>query len=128
MNARGFGFVLREDEPDIFIPAEALNGAMHEDIVLAHINAKDSQAGPRGRGRPGACNHRRARIVGTYENDRYLGFVTPDDKRITQDIVIPAGEDSGAKPGEKVVAEILSWPGKRRGPEGRIVEVLGDPE
>lgn len=127
MNARGFGFVLRDDDPDIFIPAESLNGAMHEDIVLAHINAKDRKRGPEGE-IVRVLNHRRARIVGTFGRDQYLGFVVPDDKRITQDIVIPAGEDSGAKPGEKVVAQILSWPGKRRGPEGRIVEVLGDPE
>lgn len=126
VHPRGFGFVLREDEPDIFIPAEAMNGAMHEDIVLAHVNATGSKRGPEGE-IVRVLTRRRPRIVGTYGEDRYLGFVVPDDKRITQDIVIPQGESRGAKPGEKVVAEIISWPDKRRGPEGRVMEVIGDP-
>lgn len=124
MNARGFGFVLREDDEDVFIPAEALNGAMHEDIVLVHINSRDSKRGPEGEVIR-VLARRRARVVGSYGYGSHLGFVSPDDKRITQDIVIPNGEENGAKPGDKVVAEIISWPGKRRAPEGRIVEVLG---
>lgn len=127
MNARGFGFVLREDEPDIFIPAEAMNGAMHEDMVLAHVHSTDAKRGPEGE-IVRVLSRRRARIVGTFGHDRYFGFVTPDDKRIPQDIVIPRSESHDAKPGEKVVAEIISWPDRRRGPEGRVVEVIGDPE
>jgi ribonuclease R len=127
MNARGFGFVLREDAPDIFIPAEAMNGAMHEDMVLAHIHSTDSKRGPEGE-IVRVLSRRRARIVGTFGHDRYFGFVTPDDKRIPQDIVVHDSETMDAKPGEKVVAEIISWPDRRRGPEGRVVEVIGDPE
>ena len=39
-NERGFGFVIPDDEDikDIFIPSDGLNGAMHNDRVIARIN------------------------------------------------------------------------------------------
>ena len=49
------------------------------------------------------------RIVGTFEANRNFGFVTPDDKKIGQDIFVPKGAVHGAKSGMKVVVKITKW-------------------
>jgi len=67
----------------------------------------------------------RVRIVGTMEKSRGFFFVVPDDSRITRDIYIQKGSTEGARPGEKVVAEITEWSSPELNPEGRVVEVLG---
>jgi ribonuclease R len=36
-NERGFGFVETDDEKDLFISPDKINGALHGDIVLARI-------------------------------------------------------------------------------------------
>ena len=33
-NARGFGFLIRDDESDLFVPASKVNGAFNKDTVL----------------------------------------------------------------------------------------------
>ena len=37
VNKKGFGFVVLEKEEDLYIASENMNGAIHEDIVLAEI-------------------------------------------------------------------------------------------
>jgi len=126
-NERGFGFVLPENNKikDIYIPSEGVNGAMNNDTVLVTI-VKDLIGAKNSEGEIVRITKRANKIVvGTYEKDRYFGFVTPDDSRIPGDILIPEGESRGAKPGFKVVAEIVKWPEKRRIAEGRVSEILG---
>jgi ribonuclease R len=129
-NERGYGFVIPDDEDikDVFVPADSLAGAMHNDRVVARVTKKiigDKRAeGEIIR----IIKRTNVNIVGTYESSRYFGFVIPDDKRVPGDIFIPKDEINNAKPGQKVVAEIIKWPEKRRNAEGRIVEILGDKE
>ncbi|HHT64865.1 MAG TPA: ribonuclease R [Clostridiales bacterium] len=123
-NARGFGFFIHDkEEEDVFIPAESLNGAMHNDRILIRLLKGN------GLSREGevirVLERANKTIVGTFEKDKNFGFVIPDDKRINQDIFIPKDEIKGVKNGFKVVVEMVRWPQKRRNPEGRIVEVLG---
>jgi len=125
---KGYGFLIPDNNEleDIFVPAECLNGAMHNDRVLVKVYksaGKDSRAGEGEVVR--VLQRANKTVVGTFEMDKYFGFVVPDDKRITQDIFIPRDEINGAKPGFKVVAELYRWPDNRRNPEGRIIEVLG---
>jgi ribonuclease R len=71
------------------------------------------------------------RVVGTYElpapKPGGYGFVTPFDAKLTQDLVISREHAGGAKAGDIVSAEILSYPMHGRPPEGRIVRVIGQP-
>lgn len=127
-NSRGFGFLIPDDDEqdDVFISAENLHGAMHNDRIMVRL-LKNNSMGIRSREGEVIKILERAnsRVVGTFENDKYFGFVVPDDKRIIQDIFIPKDETNGAVNGSKVVAEIIKWPQKRRNPEGKIIEVLG---
>jgi ribonuclease R len=127
-NERGYGFVIPDDGDmnDIFIPADGLNGAMHNDRVIARINKKITE-GKRAEGEVIRIVLRANRfIVGTFESSRYFGFVVPDDKRVSGDLFIPKDEFNNAMPGDKVVAEIVKWPDKRRNAEGRITEIIGN--
>jgi ribonuclease R len=127
-NERGYGFLIPDDElvKDVFIPADSLSGAMHNDRVIARISRKGI-GDKRAEGEIiKILEHANRTIVGTFDSSRYFGFVVPDDRKVPGDIFIPKDEINGAKPGFKVVAEIVKWPEKRRNAEGRIIEVLGD--
>lgn len=123
---RGFGFVIAEVErPDVFIPADNLNGAMNGDKVLAKI-LKEENSGKKCEGEIVRVIERSNKtIIGTYEDSSNFGFVVADDKRIAQDIFIPKSERNGAKTGQIVIAEITQWPGQKRNPEGKVIEILG---
>jgi ribonuclease R len=127
-NERGYGFLIPDDEEvrDVFVPADGLAGAMHNDRTVVRITTKGADD-RRPEGEVIKILKRANRtIVGTFENSRYFGFVVPDDRRVVGDIFIPKDELNGAKPGFKVVAEIVKWPEKRRNAEGKITEIIGD--
>lgn len=123
---RGYGFVLPyEDIPDIFIPANNVNGAMNGDIVIAKI-LKENVEKRKSEGEIVRILERANKtMVGVYEDSRNFGFVVADDKRINDDIFIPKAEKNGAKTGDVVMVEITMWPESRRSPEGKVIEVLG---
>lgn len=127
-NERGYGFLIPDDEviEDIFIPADSLNGALHNDRAVVRINKKVA-GDKRCEGEVIRVLHRaNTTVVGTFEYSRYFGFVVPDNQKISTDFFIPKDEFNGANPGQKVVVEIVKWPEKRRNPEGKIIEVIGD--
>ncbi|MEN8904821.1 MAG: ribonuclease R [Clostridiales bacterium] len=126
-NERGYAFVVPNDKEirDIFIPAEFLNGGMHNDKVIARIN-KSVIAGKRAEGEILRILKRaNEALVGRFEKSNYFGFVVPDNKKISGDIFIPKDKFMGVKNDQKVIVKITKWPGKRRNPEGVITEILG---
>lgn len=126
-HAKGFAFLLpgNSDLSDVYIPAENLNGAMHNDYVLARYTRALSE-GEKPEGEVVRVLRRGNRtVVGTLEAGKQYAFVVPDEKRIGRDIFVPPGQWGGAENGMKVVAEITAWPQKGRNPEGRVLEVLG---
>ncbi len=127
-NERGYGFVIPDDDQmsDIFIPADGIAGAMNNDRVVARITTR-GLGSKRAEGEIIKILKRaNTRIVGKFESSNNYGFVIPDDRKLTGDIFIPGDEINGAKPGYKVIAEIVKWPDKRRNAEGRITEIIGD--
>lgn len=124
-NPRGFGFVSIEGEDDdIFIPAEAKNGALHQDIV--QVEVKKSSGGKRKEGAiVKIVSHTVTEVVGTYESSQNYGFVVPDNPKFGKDIFVPKERSKGAVSGHKVVAEITDYGRKGRNPEGKITEIIG---
>ncbi|HHX73871.1 MAG TPA: ribonuclease R, partial [Firmicutes bacterium] len=127
-NQAGFGFIIPDnpDFPDVFIPAGQMNGAMHNDHVVARLIK-----GGGGKSNEGEIirilKRRSEYVVGRYEAGKQFGFVVPDDQRIFQDIFLPKAETKGLKNGMKVQVRITRWPEKRRNPEGVIADILGYP-
>jgi len=124
-HADGFAFV-RPDagEPDIFLSHREARSVLHKDRVLVRIGGYDKRDRPYGNVVE-VLERANTQIVGRYYREGGVGFVTPDDTRISQNILIPkAGRK--AKSGQFVVARITEQPGHRRQPIGEIIEVLGD--
>ena len=126
-NPEGFGF-LRPDSgagDDIFLPPSELRKAMHGDRVLVSITRIDR----RGR-REGVIaevlERRQTRVMGRFEEHDGIGSVSPDDRRILHDIIIPIEARNAARNGQLVVCEITEPPRRGRPPLGRVLVVLGD--
>lgn len=125
-NPRGFGFVeTGEDEEDIFIPADSVNTALHQDKVQVLLK-KDQKPGKR---REGAVlkilERSTSEVVGTFQREGDYGFVVCDNQKLSRDVYISARNSHGVRDGEKVVAQIIDYGTERRKPEGKITEVLG---
>ncbi len=122
----GFGFLAPEDNSaDLFLSSREMRRVMHGDRVMATITGVDK----RGR-REGAIvevlEHRHHQVVGKFIDEDNMTFVSPGDKRLTQDIFIPPQNRANAKQGQIVVAEIVHYSTGRNSAVGRIIEVMGD--
>jgi len=126
-HANGFGFLIQDTPgvPDVFISADNMNSAMHNDRVIARLLGR-SWDGPKQEGEIIRILSRANKtIVGTFDRGNRYGFVTPDENRISTDIFIPKGQEMNARTGDKVVVEITDWPERRCNPEGRIITIIG---
>lgn len=122
----GFGFLrVAGRKDDLYISSEEMKRCIHGDEVLAQPLGEDR------RGRREARIVRvlvpkNSQIVGRYFIDAGIGFVVPDDSRLSFDILIPPEETQNARMGFVVVVELTQRPTRRTKAIGKIVEVLGD--
>ena len=122
----GFGFLVTDDEgDDVFLSARQMRALFHGDRVMVRITGLDR----RGR-REGdvveVLKRNTHTVVGRFYSENGVHFVTPDNKRLPNDIAVPAGESRDARHGQIVSVEIIQQPAKRSPPVGHVVEVLGD--
>lgn len=122
----GFGFLVPDTGGgDLFLSPAEMSRVLHGDRVLA----RPGGVGARGR-REGAIvevlERANQTVVGRFLLERGIGLVAPEDRRISQDILIEAGAKHDARPGQVVMAEIVEQPARHARPIGRIVEVLGE--
>ncbi|MBN1684620.1 MAG: ribonuclease R [Gammaproteobacteria bacterium] len=123
----GFGFVEPEDGTSrIFISSREMRKVFDGDLVTVRIidvNRTNNK-------REGMINEvlerSRTQIAGRFFRESGVGFVTPDNKRITHDIIIPPGDQFNAKVGQLVLAKIFVQPTERALPIGKITKILGD--
>ncbi len=125
-HADGFGFLVPDEEgDDLFLSAKQMRQLFHGDRALASVTGVDRK----GR-REGAIvevlEHNTEQIVGRFFAEAGVGFVVADNKRISQDIVIPAENINDAEDGQIVVVGIVEQPTRRSRPTGKVVEILGD--
>lgn len=121
----GDGFVSPEEGGgDVFVPAADLGSALNGDRVVARIEAR-----PRGQNRVGrvikVLERAHPAIVGVYHSSRGFGWVVPNDRKLTRDVLVPRGEELDARDRDVVVAEITSFGDGKLSPVGRITRVLG---
>ena len=139
VHPRGFGFAILDTPPsqralkgdrgrrqDPFIAPENLGSAHQGDRALFRLIAKK-------RGRPEAIvikviQRAATVLVGIYEAGRQTSLVLPEDERFLFNILVHRKDSCGARNGDAVVVEITDFKDAKRNPEGRIIEVLGNPE
>jgi ribonuclease R len=122
----GYGFLVPDEGgPDLFLSEKEMRKALHGDRVMARASGVDR----RGRAEGvivGIISRANTRLVGRLHKPHGIAFVIAENRRISQDILIPPGADMGAKSGQVVTVEIVAQPDKNAQPAGRIVEVLGN--
>ena len=122
----GHGFVSRDDgAADIYLAPNEMCAVLHKDRVKVRIVRSDRKGRPEGRvveivERP------KQPIIGRLLHESGVWLVAPEDKRYGQDVLIPKGATSVAKPGQVVVVELVEPPALFGQPVGRIKEVLGE--
>jgi len=131
----GYGFVIPDEagQPDVFVPAKAMGEAMHGDRVEARVErTSPSRGAARGKHavrREGriirVLERARRQVVGRVARGEHFAFVVPTDLRLTRDVTLAPDALDGAREGDLVVAEIVRYPGERKGAEGRVVRVIG---
>lgn len=125
-HADGFGFLVRDEGgDDLFIPPRDMRWAMHGDRVVARVAGVD-QRGRQECSIVEILERAQRTLVGRYVFKNNVGFVAPEDKRVSHDISIPLDNGGGARDGQIVMTEIVEYPTRRGLAVGRIVEVLGD--
>lgn len=120
-----FAFV---DTPEfsVFIPRSKFNGAYNGDIVLVKV----IDEGEENRKKEGevvrVVERSTTKVIGIFEKSSNFGFVVPTHS-FGKDIFIPNKYCKGIENKKLVVCEITFWGDNEKKPEGKIVEVLGDP-
>ncbi|MCU7890377.1 MAG: ribonuclease R [Candidatus Thiodiazotropha sp. (ex Ustalcina ferruginea)] len=125
-HADGFGFLRPDDSgDDLYLSFNEMRSVFHDDRAVVRVTGVDRRN--RLEGAVVEVLERNTRTVaGRLYMEAGVGFVVPDSKRLSKDVIIPSSEIGHAKQGQMVVAEILDQPTKRTPPIGRITEVLGD--
>jgi len=121
----GYGFVIpAKGGNDIYLHNRQMRRVFDGDEVLVRLTGSY-----RGKDE-GAIVEVLARntrqLAGRFVREDGVQFVTPENARVTQDIMIPPGNEGAAQSGQIVVVEITQQPDKKRLPTGRVMQVLGD--
>ena len=117
VNKKGYGFVILEKEDDLYIASDNMNGAIHDDIVLAEI----IRNGVKKEGRV-------VKIIQRDINDMVGEIVVKDNKMSVDldddkkdiDLVLKKESLNNCVPGHKVVIRLV----KELGPKKYLAEVI----
>jgi ribonuclease R len=134
INPRGFGFVMSGESvgDDVFVPAEALAGAMQGDKVTVDVTGR----GPRGPEGVVVSILARGttRVAGVLRRRGKSAWLEPDDTRIRGPIVlsgevdVKGPEGNSGQDGDAAVVSITRYPEVQgENPEGKLEAVLGKP-
>jgi len=121
----GFGFVVPDEGgDDLFLSPKEMHRVLHGDRVLVRVAGFDK------RGRREAkivevLAHVNKTVVGRYYLEGGVGFLIAENRRINQDILVPAENAGAAQSGQVVTVEILTQPGAHNEAVGKVVEILG---
>lgn len=122
----GYGFLIPADgSEDIYLAYRQMRKVFDGDEVLVRL-APTSMRGRRDGNIVEVIVRNTQQIVGRYFNESGVGFVKPDNPRLTQDVHIAPSNASGAKNNQFVMVEIIQYPDRQSPAMGSIVEVLGD--
>ena len=122
----GYGFLVPDDGgDDLFLDAKQMTKVLHRDRALARVIGVDRK----GR-REGAIvevlERANSKVVGRVLIEHGIAVVVPENKRISQDILVTPDNKFRANAGQVVVVEIIEQPDRHTQPIGRIVDVLGN--
>lgn len=125
-HAEGYGFFSPDsDEADGFIAPKYMQELMHGDRILARVKFVDRD-GRKDYAPVEILERGQKRVVGKLGERHGIWSVMPENRRLTQPIIIPASDRGGAKNGQIVLIEITDYPGRYQQAIGRVISVLGE--
>lgn len=111
VNKKGYGFVILEKEDDLYIASDNLNGAIHDDVVLAEI----IRSGVKKEGRVLRILKREINdMVGEIIVRDNQMLVDLDDDKKDLELVLKKESLVNCVPGHKVVIRLLKELGKKK--------------
>ncbi len=121
----GHGFVLRKDAEDIFLSPRQMQSVMDGDLVVARLSGKTIK------GRLDGVvveikERKHSTLVGRYYEESGSAFVTPENPRISQDIMIEQSSGLTPKHGQYVLVEIVTYAERHVAAKGIVKKILGD--
>ena len=121
----GYGFLVPDDGgDDLFLSPREMHKALHGDRVTGKRIGYDRRGRPEGQ-IVDVLERANRDIVGRIHEERGVWFVEAENRRINQDLMIPADARGGAQPGQVVVVEIIQPPSEHGEAVARVKEVLG---
>ena len=120
----GFAMPIAEGE-DIYLSARQMHFVFDGDEVLIQVTGEDRRGRLEGKVIE-VLQRKHKTVVGRYKEESGIGFVIPDNGRLTQQILIPTKAKGSVEPGQIVTVEITDYPTRQLGAKGRIAEVLGE--
>jgi ribonuclease R len=122
----GFGFLVPDDGgPDVFLGPKEMHKALHGDRATVRLIGVDKRGRPEG-AIVDVVERANREIVGRVYEERGIWYLVAENKRISQDILIPPDMRGKAKPGQVVVAELFEQPSAHREAMARVVQILGN--
>jgi ribonuclease R len=121
----GMGFVIVSGlERDIIIRPNDFNKAFHGDLVRVEITKGDVRSGRLQGKIVQVVERKQKQFVGIVEVNKDFAFFIPTTDKPIPDFFIPAHALHGAKDGQKVIVQIVSWDEKDKRPKGEVIEVV----
>jgi ribonuclease R len=125
----GFGFLVPDDKTkhpeDIFLGPKEMTMVMHGDRAMVRLAGLDRRGRPEGK-LVEVLERVNKTLVGRVIRAQGVTIVAAEDKRISQDILIPYHLDMDAQVGQVVTIELTEYPSSHSSPMGKIVEILGN--
>ena len=121
----GYGFLVADEGgDDFYLSPREMRKLLHGDRAAVRETGIDR----RGR-REGeiveVLERRTHEVVGRLHEERGVWFIVAENRRLSQDLLVPENERNGARSGQVVVAEIIEQPSADREAIARVKEVLG---
>ena len=121
----GMGFVIVSGlDRDIIIRPNDFNKAFHGDLVRVEITKGDVRSGRLQGKIVQVVERKQKQFVGIVEVNKDFAFFIPTTDKPIPDFFIPAHALHGAKDGQKVIVQIVSWDEKDKRPKGEVIEVV----
>lgn len=122
----GFGFLVPdEQDDDLFLSPKQMRGVFHGDRALARVMGVDRR-GRREGGIIEVLERNTTQVVGRLRIEDGVGILTPDNKRITHDILVPPDGLDDACDDQIVLVRIRESASRTARLRGDVVEVLGE--
>lgn len=127
MHKKGFAFVrLENEEEDVYVSANHLKGALHNDVVQVRI--LHESAGNNSEGEVVQILQRGLkRVVGLFVKQGEKAYISSDDAKYPSRILINPQKTMGAVAGHKVVVELTDYEPIIKGDVVKIIGHKNDP-